>query len=67
MKCQQGSGETGTLIYCLWERKMVYAVDRVQQFLEKLNKELPFSSVQFSHSVVSDSLRPHEPQQIFHF
>ena len=23
----------------------------------------PISSVQFSHSVVSDSLRPHEPQQ----
>ena len=29
----------------------------------ELQKSSQFSSVQFSHSVVSDSLRPHEPQR----
>ena len=29
---------------------------------DKSENEIQFSSVQFSHSVVSDSLRPHEPQ-----
>ena len=30
--------------------------------MEKVTWKLPFSSVQFSHSVVSNSLRPHELQ-----
>ena len=31
---------------------------------ENISRVVWFSSVQFSHSVVSDSLRPHEPQHV---
>ena len=36
----------------------IHKTDNQQGLTEKYQ----FSSVQFSHSVVSDSLRPHEPQ-----
>ena len=38
--------------------------DNERQTEEIASDDLPFSSVQFSHSVVSDSLRPHESQQV---
>ena len=51
-----GCGEKGTLLHCWWECKLLQPLWRtVWRFLQ-------FSSVQFSHSVVSNSLRPHELQ-----
>ena len=41
---------------------MRHFIDPSQQQLTHPLRGIGFSSVQFSHSVVSDSLRPHEPQ-----
>ena len=72
----QKYGEIEMLILCWWEYEMVQPLGK--QFFRKLNIELLYdpafllldiypremkTSVQFScHSVVSDSLQPHEPQ-----
>ena len=48
-KCWRECGEKGSLLPCWWECKLVEPLWRIV-------------SVQFSHSVVSDSLRPHELQ-----
>ena len=61
-KCCRGCGEKGILLYSWWECKLIQPLWRtVWRFLKKVEIELP--SVQFSHTVVSDSLRPHEPQR----
>ena len=48
----RGYGEKGTLLHCWWECKLI----------QPLWKTVWISSVQFSRSVVSTSLRCHEPQ-----
>jgi hypothetical protein len=45
-KCWQGSRETGTLIHCWWECKLVQALWKaVWRFLKKIKTELPYDPV----------------------
>ena len=58
--------QKGTLLHCWWECKLVQPLWRtVWRFLKKLKIDIilpSVQSVQFSRSVMSDSLRPHELQ-----
>jgi hypothetical protein len=45
-KCWQGCGETGILIYCWWECKLVQPLWKtVWRFLKRLKTELPYDPV----------------------
>jgi hypothetical protein len=45
-KCWQGCGETGILIHCWWECKLVQSLWKATwRFLKKLKIELPYDSV----------------------
>jgi len=48
----------------LWGSQLINIQESCKRFLNCWYVEMdnPFSSVQFSHSVMSDFLRPHEPQ-----
>ena len=46
----------------LYMHKMYIYIKTVFSYIYQFYFITKFSSVQFSHSVVSDSLRPHEPQ-----
>ena len=51
------------LLHCWWECKLVQPLWRtVWRLLKKTGNRTAISSVQFSRSVVSESLRPHESQ-----
>ena len=65
-KCWRWCREKGTLFHCWWEYKLIQPLWKtLWRFLKKLGIKPPsvqFSSVQFSGSVMSDSLWPHEQQ-----
>jgi hypothetical protein len=45
-KCWRGCGDTGTLISCWWECKLVQLLQKaVWRFLKKLKIELPYDPV----------------------
>ena len=73
-KCWKRCRGKGTLLCCWWECKLILPLwGTVVNFLRNIKNRTAIwpinpnpghmpSSVQFSHSVISDSLWPHEPQ-----
>ena len=61
-KCWRGSGEK-VILHCWWECKFVQSLCKtVLEVSQKDINRVAITSVQFSHTVVSDSLWPHRPQ-----
>ena len=54
----------GKLLHCCWECKLVQPLWRTVEDSLKTGNRATITSVQFSRSVVSDSLQPHESQHV---
>ena len=60
----RGCGEKGTLLHYWWESQLVQQLWRTVEDSLKTGNRATITSVQFSRSVVSDSLQPHESQHV---
>ena len=61
---REGTGEKKTHLPCWWECKLVHTMKHSMEVPRKTKNKITISSVQFSLSVMSDSLWPHGLQHI---